>query len=136
MDMFGIGAAVQGMMHTYIQSSRRTGRTMSLVQNVKNGDRIVFVNIEEAERVKRLCLERGIEIKCSVVDPKDPGHLFQSPPSDGRTIFDHGWVEEFYLHKMKEVKENIDFFEKQSSGYGEAHRETKRAAQEIIRWRG
>ena len=54
MDHFGIGAAMRGMALTYIQSARRTGRTTSVVESVKDGDRIVFADRREAERVRRL----------------------------------------------------------------------------------
>lgn len=63
MDSFGIGAALKGAALIYFQASRRTGRTTSLVESLKDGDRVIFTNSNEADRVKRICYELGIKIK-------------------------------------------------------------------------
>lgn len=135
MDHFGIGAAVDGAVQIYLQSARRTGRTTSLVESVKEGDRIVFVDSREAERVNRLCLERRVNVDCIVIDPKYPERLFERGTSQGRTMFDHSWVEQYYLAAISRANSDIDHLEKQASGYGEAHRETHRRAEEIAKWR-
>lgn len=138
MDHFGIGAAMRGMLLNYQYSSRRTGRTTSLVESVKDGDRIVFADRREAERVERLVKERGVTVKCIVIDPKDPGRLMErgSLSGDGRTIFDHTWVEQFYTAAIERAASDIDHLQRETSGHGEAHRETARRAEEIVRWRG
>lgn len=61
MDHYGIGNAIKGIVGAYAESARRTGRTTSLVESVKDGDRVIFTNGREADRVKRLCAERGVE---------------------------------------------------------------------------
>lgn len=134
MDHFGIGAAIHGAAMIYTSSSRRTGRTTSLVESVKDVDRIIFNNHKEAERVRRLCLERCVEVECIVIDPKQPERLFERGTSQGRTIFDHSWVEQYYLLVIERAKNEIDEFERQASGYGEAHRETRRRAEELAKW--
>ena len=134
MDHFGIGAAVDGAVQIYLQSARRTGRTTSLVESVKDGDRIIFADSREADRVKRLCLERGIEVDCIVIDPRNPERLFEHGTPQGRAVFDHSWVEQYYLEAVSRAKSDIDHFERQASGYGEAHRETRRKAEEMARW--
>ncbi len=70
MDHFGIGAAMLGGARIYVQSARRTGRTLSLVESAKEGDRLVFAEPREADRVRRLCLERGVKVDCIVIDPR------------------------------------------------------------------
>lgn len=134
MDHFGIGAAVEGAVRIYLQSARRTGRTTSLVESVKDGDKIVFLDGRESERVKRLCLERGVKVDCVVIDPNSPERLFERGTPQGRTVFDHSWVEAYYLAALSRAKDDIDRFERQSSGYGEAHRETRRKAEELAKW--
>lgn len=134
MDHFGIGAAMRGMALTYFQSARRTGRTTSLVESVKDGDRIVFADSREAERVLRLCLERGVKVECIVSDPKTPQRLFERGTPQGRTIFDHSWVEQYYLDILEGHEKELDHLTTQLSGYGEAHRETKRRAEELAKW--
>ena len=135
MDLFGIGQAMKGMALIYFQSARRTGRTVSIVESVKDGDRICFTNAQEAERVKRLCKERGVDVECIVIPTKKPEKFFERGTSTGRTIFDHSWIEGYYLDALKRAEKEIDHFERKSSGYGELHRETRRKAIEINKWR-
>ena len=134
MDHFGIGAAVKSAAHIYMQTARGTGRTTSLVESVKDGDRVCFANNKEAERVKRLCLERGVKVECIVIDPKSPERVFERGTSEGRTLFDHTWVEQYYLFAIERAASDIDQIERQASGYGEAHRETRRRAEELAKW--
>lgn len=130
MDHFGIGAAMRGMAMTYIQSARQTGRTTSLVESVKDGDRIMFTDNREAERVKRLCMERGVKVECIVVSPQKPEGVFQLGTPQGRALFDHSWVEQYFLNAIERAQQEIDFFERQSSGYGAPHRETRQHARQ------
>ena len=102
MDMFGIGNALKDCAQIYFTSARNTGRTTALVESLKTGDRVVFCNSKEADRVKRLAKERGVEISVLVVPPADPGKIFThgSLSRDGRCIFDHSWLENFYLNDV------------------------------------
>lgn len=135
MDHFGIGAGVIGAANVYFQGARRTGRTTVLVESVKDGDRIVFTNAREADRVGRLLKERGVDVQCLVIDPATPQRVFEYGTSAGRTIFDHSWVEQHYLIAINEASSRLDHFEREVSGYGEAHRDTRRRAEEIAKWR-
>ena len=135
MDHFGIGAAVLGSVRIYMHSARRTGRTTSLVESVKDGDRIVFCDTREAERVRRLTLERGVKVECVVISPSDPQRLFERATAEGRTILDHSWVESYYQLAIERAQADIDHFERETSGYGAAHRETRRRAEELAKWR-
>lgn len=134
MDHFGIGAAILGAARIYIQSARRTGRTTSLVESVKDGDRICFADKREAERVRRLCLERSINVECITVDPKQADRIFDRGTPQGRTLFDHSWVEQYYLAAIERASADIDHLQQQASGFGEPHRETRRRAEEMAKW--
>ena len=125
---------MRGLALTYIQSARRPGRTTPLVESGKGGDRIVFADSREAERVRRLCKERGVTVECLVRKTKTPERLFERGTSNGRTIFDHSWVERYYLDNLERCANDIDHLEQQLSGCGEAHRETKRRAEELVKW--
>ena len=135
MDQFGIGAAMKAAAMIYSQASRRTGRTISLVESIKEGDRLVFMDRPESERVKRLCMERGLNVECIVIDPSEPHQIMERGTSHGRTIFDHSWVERRYMLAIENVIAEIDHYERQCSGYGEAHRQTRRLAEELAKWR-
>lgn len=132
MDHFGIGAAIRGILRIYFQSARRTGRTTSLVESVKDGDRILFATSQEAERVRRLCRERGVTVECVVLENTE--RIRERGTSEGRTIFDHSVVEQLYMKAIEDVRIRIDYLERETSGYGKAHRETKRRAEECARW--
>lgn len=134
MDHFGIGAAMQAAAEIYTHSARRTGRTTSLVESVKDGDRIVFSCARESARVQRLCAERGVKVDCIVIDPETPRKIFEFGTPQGRTIFDHSWVESRYIMAISKTMQEIDYLEREASGYGEAHRKTARKAEEIARW--
>lgn len=135
MDHFGIGQAMQGMAHVYCQSARRTGRTTSMMESLKNGDRVVFVDSREADRVRKLCRERGLEVECFVLPVGRPERLFERGTSQGRTLFDHTWVEQYYMAALERCLRDIDYFQQQTSGWDTAHIETQRQAEEMAKWR-
>lgn len=131
MDHFGIGVALRSAAQLYYQMARRTGRTTSLIDSVKDGDRIVFAERRERDRVERLLKERKVKVKCIAVEPSRRHEIFHSSTPEGRTIFDHSWVEQFYAMKLEEAAKEIDHLERESSGYGAAHRETARNFREF-----
>lgn len=129
MDFFGIGSAIESVARIYFQSARATGRTTHLIESLKSGDRVVFASVGEINYFKRLLLERGItDVDCILVNVKELESLFDSTPSTGRTIFDHGWIEQYYLNAITRCGEDIEYFQRRTSGYGEAHYKTKRLA--------
>lgn len=134
MDHFGIGAAINAAVMMYSRAARRTGRTTSLVESVKDGDRIVFNNPKEAERVRRLCLDRGVTVDCMVVEPRAPELMLGLGTPQGRTIFDHSFVEAYYLLAINRAQGQLDGMAQQASGYGAAHRETRRQYEEMAKW--
>lgn len=134
MDHFGIGSAIAGAVAIYLRASRGTGRTTSLIESVKDGDRVVFLSALEADRFKRMCKERGVEVDCIVVDPKEAHIIFTRGTSQGRTILDHSWVENFYSNAIEKAQKEIDYIEREASDYGIEHRKTKYHAREISKW--
>ena len=134
MDHFGIGAAIASAVEMYAAVSRQTGRTLSLVESAKDGDRLVFASSAEAQRVGRLCAERGVEVQVVVCSPEYTEKLFEQGTAQGRVIFDHTWVEERYRHILEKEMRHIDYLERELSGYGAAHRETRRQAEELAKW--
>lgn len=135
MDHFGIGAGVLGSVRCYFVGARRTGRTTSLVESVKNGDRVIFASPNEAETFRRLALERGVRVDCVTIEPRSLElQGLGSSPDDGRTIFDRGWIEAYYEQELLSVRRVIDELEKRLSGFGADHRSTQRKAKEIARW--
>lgn len=134
MDIFGIRQAMQGIALTYFISARHTGRTLSMIGALKEGDRVCFLNEGEARRVKAMCKERGFEIETEIIDPKYPNKIFEKGTVKGRYVFDHSWVEQYYMNAINKAGEDIEYFQKQKSGFGEAHLETRRKATELHKW--
>lgn len=135
MDHFGIGAALLGAAQIYFRSARGTGRTTPLIESVRDGDRTVVSTSREECRVKELLAERGLKVAVLAVNPDNPGRLFEVGTSEGRTIFDHTWVEQYYLQTLERASSGLDHLQRESSGFGTAHYETKRKAEEAAKWR-
>ena len=134
--MFGIGAAVQGACEIYFRSARRSGRTLNMINTVKEGDRIIVLSNVEGDRIKRFLKERKIEhVDVKVVDPKRPEEIFQRMNTpQGRSIFDHSWVEAFYMNGIFNMQKNLEYFQVEASGYGEKHIQTRLQAEAISKW--
>lgn len=135
MDHFGIGAAMRGMHEVYVQSARQTGRSTYLLDNLKDDDRVVCLTTQEARRLEELARERGLKTQFVTCPIENVAKLFEHGTPQGRTIFDHTWVEAFYLRRLENTEREIDHLQKELSGWGEAHRQTQRAARELARWK-
>ncbi len=135
-DQFGIGAALSAVAEIYFRAARSTGRTTNLVESLKDGDRVICTTQNETRRVERLAKERGIKIDVRTVPVSNPQRIFSVGTPSGRTVLDHGWVEEFYRAQIQDAARIIDELEREASGYGAAHRETSAQAQaHLARWR-
>ena len=134
MDHFGIGKAMECMALTYSQTARGTGRTTSLIESLKSGDRVICATQREANLMDLLCRERNLVVTFVVINPSD-SHIQERAlryygTSKGRTLFDHNWIEQFYLASIRRCGEVISHVQRETSGYGAAHSETKREAEE------
>ena len=134
MDSFGFGNAVLGATRVLIQSSRQTGRTTALLESLADGDRVVVTVESEARRWRGLLRERGLKVDVIVAPTSDPGRLFTYPTSKGRTVFEHTWIEEFYMRLLSDAGRQIDHLQTELSGFGEAHLQTQKAAEMHLRW--
>lgn len=98
-DFFGIGTALRALFAAYTQTARRTGRTTRLVGALRDGDRVIVASVPEQRYLKSLMRMRGLEVEVRCIPPRDfhPGELERI---QGRTHFDHGWIERFYEHQL------------------------------------
>ncbi|MCD1264098.1 hypothetical protein B5M44_03980 [Shinella sumterensis] len=135
MDIFGISTAVKAVVEVYFRGARRTGRTKNLLDTVKKGDTVVFVNREQARLFECLCRENEItDVKTVILPVEDPAAIFNLPMTEGRLIFDHVWLEEHYHREVSLIGNRLDHIATQASGCGSAHRETRRLAVQMARW--
>jgi len=134
MDAFGIGAGIAGAARIYSHSARQTGRTTAMLDAAKDGDRILCLNAKEADRLRRLLRDRGLEVEVIVVPTRDPGAAFSRGTPTGRSIFDHSWVEQHYMEAIERARKDIDHLQTELSGWGAAHEKTRAQAAEIMKW--
>jgi len=104
-----------------------------MIESVHDGDRIIFAHSNEAMRVERLLKERSKDVECITKQPSN-FHPNEIGTSQGRTVFDHSWVEEFYLLSIDRAMSDIDYFQKNLSGFGEPHYKTQRMVREAAKW--
>lgn len=134
MDHFGIGAGLLGAVNIYFQGARQTGRTTSLIESVKDGDRIVVRTYQEGYYLKSRLVGRGLKVDILSISPTTPEKLFEQPASQGRTIFDHQWLEDFYNITLESAVKSLDNMQRDLSGLGTAHAETQRGYEEMAKW--
>lgn len=128
MDEFGISTAVRSMVEVYCMTARQTGRTTKMLDGLKDGDRLICLSGNEARRLESLCRERGLKVTVSARKVRETARLFEIGTSQGRTVFEHTWVEEFFRYRLQKAEEDLDSLQRELSGYGEAHRKTARQA--------
>jgi hypothetical protein len=128
MDLFGIGNAVSCMLNIYRTSARRTGRTTMMLESLKDGDRIICARIEHKRDLEHKLRERGLKVEVRVIPPQSTHELRELGTPQGRTVFEHAWVEESYEDALKCHADYIDHYQQRLSGFGDAHRQTQRAA--------
>jgi len=127
-DFFGIGTALKSMYRLYFGTARMSGRTTRLVESLKSGDRVIVSDIRQGKYLERMCRERGVEIRWARIDPKAVDRLYSLGTSEGPTIFDHVWIEEYYQHQLNCASATLNEVEQRLSGYDWRHRKTRRAA--------
>lgn len=112
-DIYGIGNTLRSMVAIYQQTSRRSGRTNLLLSTIKNGDCVVFTTRKEAVRVQDLAKEKGIIIEIRVCNSTDLSLAFNEIRKNvnGRVLFDHSWIEEFYQRSIDDAEERLKSFE-------------------------
>lgn len=138
MDFFGFGSALTAAHRILCVAQRQTGRTTSLVESLKTGDRVVCINRNDALNIERLCRERDVKITTVSIAGRrieEALHGIGTLPGDGRTVIDHSVVEAMYEGAISSTTQYIDSAEKSLSGYGADHRATRRRAEEMVKWK-
>lgn len=112
MDKFNYAKKIKSDIYSVCIKSRRTGRTMEMINSLKNGDVVVFSSNAEAERVEYLIKKRNINIKSIVINPKNSAKLYETQAGNNRRfIFDHSWVEEYFLNAVDKCEKEISYWQ-------------------------
>lgn len=134
MDHFGIGAALLGSGNIYLRAARQTGRTTSLLNSLKDGDRVIVPTERQQRRWQSLLAERQLKVEVRWFSVDRLHDLYHLGTGDRQTRFEHTWVEEFYIRNLEDSIRHLDELQQRLSGWGEAHERTRRQAQELARW--
>lgn len=134
-DFFGIGAAVKGAVEIYFQAARATGRTRSLIENLNDGDRVIFSTRKMANHIAPYIKAKGVNVEVVVIRIDDISKIYELSTCKGKTVFDHVWVEEFHINSIERANQEIDNWQTRLTGYGHPHITTKTKAMELTKWR-
>jgi len=104
------------------------------MESLKDGDRVVCATSREVAPLQRQIRERNLNVEVIVISPADPNRLMDRGSAHGRTLFDHTWVEQYYIAAIERAQQDIDHLQQQTSGWGSPHIETRRTAEEMSRW--
>jgi hypothetical protein len=115
-EIYGIGPALEAALRIYFECARRTGRTTMLLDLVESGDRVIFAESQDARRFGVMARQKGLVVGSTVVNPVNPNELFGMKPSEGRTWFDHTWVEWFYAAEVIRMGRQISEWQACLSG--------------------
>lgn len=112
MDIYGIGPAIESCAIVYFNTSRHSGRTHHMLSLLKPGDRIIFSDFREASRVQNLLYKEEVKanlagtISICVIPPDKRHEIGHLPVIEGKTWFDHLWVEQLYRDAINHATSN------------------------------
>lgn len=136
-DYFGIGAGIKGAIRVFMTCARGTGRSEALVSSLKKGDMVVCHNPQETKRLVNICRDRKIEGVKIITCTKDKLHyLHQHPRPEGRLIFDHSWIESFYINAIEGAERDLGYIAKQFGREEKEEQPIEFKRLEESKWRG
>lgn len=130
-DAYGVGNALKAFHHSITLASRATGRTTRMLEQLKDGDRVVLTSENMAQHIRPLLKEMGKDVELVVCPPSNPGKLFERPPSKAYTHFDHDWVDEFYRLALARAGDDLMRLARDTSGDGVAYAEARLTARRL-----
>jgi hypothetical protein len=104
-----------------------------MLDSLKDGDRVVCLEGNEARRLESLCRERGLKVSFKVLNPMRSSDVFDGGTPEGRTVFEHSWVGQYFRQSLEMAEHHLEKLQRESSGFGEAHLKTQRQA---AHWHG
>lgn len=115
MDEYGFGAAAQAGLRMFEQCARQSGRTMRMIERVKDGDQIVVLLEREAKRLRSLLPEAkkpGVVV-IVINEHMDVEGRVRRPA--GRTFFDHEWQRMFFERAIQRAARELEAHQRGTS---------------------
>lgn len=114
MSLYGIGSGMTTALETFVQASRRTGRTTQMLDTVCNMPKGAPVAIltavhQEGRRLMYMLHERGRkDIRVFCILHGDPYELSRLRASfEGHIVFDHLFEEAYWRHEIRLANERF-----------------------------
>lgn len=104
---FGTKAAALTGMHLFDMASRRSGRTTSTLERLKDGDVLVVHTLQERSRLERECRERGLNVRV-VAASCIPALAERLQGNTGRVVMDHTAYAAIYADAIEHVEKEIE----------------------------
>jgi len=108
MDIFGIGSAIKGCAQIYFRGAIQTGRTTNMLEHLKSGDLVIFLDVYSAYDFKLKAAGKGIIIDVLKCDVHDVDKIWNYGKLKGRVVFDHCWLERYYIYKIESSTRALD----------------------------
>lgn len=111
------GAMLESAMMVFETASRRTGRTSRLIEYVQNGDQIVCLNVDDKRRLEQLLRQArktGVRVIVHADMGRPPMYSVGTAP-EGRTFFEHRWLDEYWLNVIRSAKDDLYHFSRAMS---------------------
>lgn len=114
-----IGPMLETALHVHVDSTRQTGRTTRMIAEMQDGDTVVCPTHLIARSVERLAFDTaGKKIKYFVVDPRRlDEHWSQICGLAGNVLFEHTWIERYYLEQVKASTDNLQWLRNQVNAH-------------------
>ncbi|WP_010186032.1 hypothetical protein [Sphingomonas sp. PAMC 26605] len=116
MEDHGLGAAMTMARIVFEQSSRRSGRTESLLLRARPGDVIVVTTARDRMLLKRKLEESGkADVRVSVMTPDLDPRGRGGTNREGATLFDHSWIEAWWTKRIAGIRDELVAIERDMS---------------------
>jgi hypothetical protein len=106
------------------------------LNSLKDGDRVVCATRGDADHLLLKCRELDLQVEVVLLKPQSVHEVPQFPPSKGRTLFDHGWVEQYYMRAIEQARMDIDLFQQLGATSGTEERLPPYVDLQRSKWRG
>jgi len=107
-DIYGIASGVRAAADIHFEAKRQSGRTTRLVEQVRPGDTVIFLNQKAVAFFQRRMKAAGRCMDDLDVQTLNPSHLYtflEGWRGEARILFDHDWLEEFYRQRITDTRE-------------------------------
>jgi hypothetical protein len=111
-DEYGMTAAAKTGLRIFEMSSRGSGRTARLVERVTDEDQIITPTREASDYIRHRLRDAGKKTRVFTI----PVDRFKPEYSaNGRTFFDHTWIEQYMLQSICRAEDDIEAMQRAMS---------------------